>query len=135
VTIRRFFILGGAVAALGYFPSPARCAADYGPAKQLHFEGDKSIEKKLDLMTKKLSLTPDQGFRVKQALEEQATKLDLLKREIQEARQKIYDDTNGVFMGILNPAQQESYLKIKSDVLGRADGPEGQNRWDGRDPR
>jgi hypothetical protein len=108
---------------MGSLGTSGRLDAAYGPAKEMRFDSDQATQKKLDLMTKKLSLTPDQGYRVKQALEDQATKMDLLKKEYFDARKKIADDTDGSFRGILNPTQQEAYEKIKTDIIGRTDNP------------
>jgi hypothetical protein len=117
-----YHLLLGALV-VGGFAVPGTLQAAYGPAKELHFDSDQSVQKKLDLMTKKLSLTPNQGFRVKQALDDQATKMELLKKEYYDARKKIADDTDGSFRGILNPVQQETYEKIKPDILGKTDNP------------
>jgi hypothetical protein len=74
------------------------------------------------VIRKKLMLSPTQLFAVQTTLNDQAIKMDLLKKEILEARKKIIDDTDSAMIGILNPQEQEKYKKIKSDIIGKPEG-------------
>jgi hypothetical protein len=97
-------------------------SATYGPAQNIHYDDDRSVDKKMDVIRKKLMLSPTQLFAVQTTLNDQAIKMDLLKKEILEARKKIIDDTDSAMIGILNPQEQEKYKKIKSDIIGKPEG-------------
>ena len=105
-------------------PIPCVHSASYGTGHAIRFdESDKSVDRRLDLMNKKLDLSPDQQSRVKAALNEEVTKTDLLRKEVQEARKKIAEDTDGTLISILTPRQQEIYQKIKFDIIGKPETP------------
>lgn len=95
-------------------------AASYKPAKIVRLDpSNRELEKKLQLLKKKVELTPDQLHRAKEALVEQNTRLDQLQKEADEARRKILENTDGTMKGILNPSQQEKYSLIREDVVGK----------------
>lgn len=92
----------------------------YGKAKEVHLgETSSQMEKKMDLLSKKLDLTPQQLYRVKAVLEEQSTKMDQLKKEYADAVSRIIDEADGQMKGILNPTQQDQFGKYRDDILGK----------------
>ena len=94
----------------------------YGEGHILHIEeDDNAVDKRLSLLDKKVSLSPDQMHNAQEALADEHMKMGELEKEYRDARRKIIDDTDGALRAVLNPEQQQKFESFKSDIIGKPD--------------
>ena len=73
------------------------------------------IKAELKQIDARLKLTPEQKTQVKTLLVEQSDKMDALYAEIEPRATAIHDEYRGKIRGVLTPAQQAEWDKIKSE--------------------
>ena len=116
--MRRLIVLLGVVALV---VSAAAVADQMSGGKQA--EVANKVKAELNKIDARLKLTPDQKTQVKTLLVEQSDKMDALYAEIEPRAQAIHTEYRGKIRGVLTPAQQAEWDKIKGEY---------KEKWNGK---
>lgn len=99
-------LIGGLTMASGPW---SMLQAGHGEGKGHHEEF--SVDKKLERMTKDLSLTPEQQSSIRTILEEKKSRMDALHEQMK----TIKDETHQKIQGVLNDEQKAKFESMKKD--------------------